>query len=315
MSHSQVSSLLLGALVSDAACLGLHWLYDADRIAKIAEANGGRVAFTPVDPVHFDGVAGYFAHAARSNGMLTQYGEVLWLAMRSLISTGGFDVQAYSEAFVAHFGPGGSYQGYIDRPTRGALENIAAELAPSGIDDDQNPAVATLPAIFARYHGTSELAAQRVAAMQVTNVNDVAEAYSAAFAHLMGLVLDGTQLQEALSETVAAAPETIRSELSDALKTDQEDSVIYAGQVGRACHLPTAGPVAFHVLKHSDTYTEAVERNISAGGDSAGRSLVIGAVMGAVHGIATPTGVPLEWVLKMKDGPAIWQDCLALGHI
>lgn len=72
MTDTQVSSLLLGAVVSDAACLGLHWLYDPERIAEIAAAQGGHVAFTPVDPQHFEGVAGYFAHW-RYHGLRARY--------------------------------------------------------------------------------------------------------------------------------------------------------------------------------------------------------------------------------------------------
>lgn len=315
MTDTQVSSLLLGAVVSDAACLGLHWLYDPERIAEIAVAQGGHVAFTPVDPQHFEGVAGYFAHGTRSNGMPTQYGEVLLLTMRAMIANAcAFDVAKYSQAFAAHFGPGGRYCGYIDRPTRGALENIAAERIPSGIDDDQNPAIAGLPALVARYHGTPELTPMRVAAMQVTNVNKVAAAYSASFAQVMGSVLDGTSLQEALTKTVNSADPIIRAELADALTTATEDSTEYAGAVGRACHLPTAGPVAFHILRQSNSFAEAIERNIRAGGDSAGRSIPIGAIMGCVHGIATPTGIPLEWILRLRDGQAVWRDCLALAQ-
>jgi hypothetical protein len=58
------------------------------------------------------------------------------------------------------------------------------------------------------------------------------------------------------------------------------------------------------------------ERNILAGGDSAGRSILIGAVMAHVHGVATETGIPLSWVLQMEDGPSLWQECemLASSH-
>ncbi|CAN0603008.1 unnamed protein product, partial [Ectocarpus sp. 12 AP-2014] len=180
MSHSQTSEMLLGALVSDAATLGLHWLYDADRIAEIAARRGGHCAFTPVDAANYEGVQGYFAHGARHSGMLTQYGEVLRLAIKSMnANAGAFDVASYQATFAAHFGPGGTYQGYIDRPTRAALSNIAEERVPSGLDDDQNPAVARLPAILAGYHGQDTLAEMVTQAMEVTNVNDVAGAYSA----------------------------------------------------------------------------------------------------------------------------------------
>ena len=314
MTQPKTSDMLFGALIADAACLGLHWIYDPARIADIAARQNGRSAFTPVDAANYEGTKGYFAHGGRDNGMLTQYGEVLRLTIQSMNANGGaFDVAAYQKAFVAHFGPGGRYQGYIDRPTRAALSNIAAEQSPSGIDDDQNPAVARLPAIVARYHGQADLPQVMTQAMQVTNVNDIAAAYGAAFADVLTRVLGGAPLGESLEAAAAASDEAIRADLTGALSTADDNSTDYAGAMGRACHLPTAGPIAFHILKHSASYAEAVERNILAGGDSAGRSIFIGAVMGAVHGIATPSGIPLAWALTLQDGAGIWQDCVHLG--
>lgn len=314
MTHSKNSALLLGALVADAASLGVHWLYEPDRIEEIAKRQGGHTAFTPVDAANFENTKAYFAHGLRSNGMLTQYGEVLRLTIQSMNANGGtFDVAAYQAAFTAHFGPGGTFRGYIDRPTRAALDNILNEQVPSGIDDDQNPAVARLPAIFAKYHGTDALNDKLVEAMEVTNVNDVAAAYSAAFADVLSRVAKGEGVNVALQSGANAADPLIKADLLGALSTDDDNSTDYAGLMGRACHLPTAGPIAFHILKHSADYREAVERNNLAGGDSAGRSIFIGAVMGLAHGIATDKGIPLAWVLQLQDNAAIWHECEALG--
>ncbi len=56
-----IASMLVGSLVADAASLGVHWLYDPERIADIASRQGGRSAFTPIDAKNFEGVRGYFA--------------------------------------------------------------------------------------------------------------------------------------------------------------------------------------------------------------------------------------------------------------
>ena len=307
------AEMLFGALIADAASLGVHWLYDPDRIAEIAKAQNGRTVFTPVDAANYADTKGYFAHAARKNGQQTQYGEVLHLAMTVIDRDSGFDEGAYQTAFAAHFGAGGSYHGYIDRPTRGALANIDAQTVPTGIDDDQLPAIATLPAILARYFGSADLDAHRQSAMRVTNVNDVAAQYSAVCADVLTRVLSGETLPEALNAAASAAHTDIRSDLTQALTTDEANSTVYAGQVGRACHLPTAGPVMFHILARSNSYAEAVERNNLAGGDSAGRSLFLGAVMGACHGVGSDTGVPLDWALLLADRAQTWRLCQSVA--
>ena len=183
MGMDRKAAALFGALVADAAALGLHWIYDPARIASVADEHGS-AAFVPIDPANFAGVPAYFAHGARCDGMQSQYGEVLRLMIHSLLDHDGLDVAAYQAAFVAHFGAGGSYQGYIDRPTRGMLENVAADVTPTGIDDDQLPAVATLPAVAVCYDG-AEQAEKLAQARAVTHVNGVADAYAAVCAQVL----------------------------------------------------------------------------------------------------------------------------------
>lgn len=305
---NRAADMLFGALIADAASLGLHWLYDPARIAEIADARGS-AAFAPVNAAQYDGAKGVFVHHARKDGMLTQYGELLALSLRVIADRGEFDAAAYRRAFAGHFGAGGDYTGYIDRPTRGALANIAAEREATGIDDDQLPAVATLPAIVARYHGAPDLDAQRRTAMEVTNINPVANGYSAAFSNLLTRLLATQDLGAALRATAEEAQENVGSALQSALDSTEPDTVAFAEDVGRACHLPMGGPVIFHILAHSTTPQDAIERNIRTGGDSAGRAIVLGAALGAAHGIAA---FPLDWALRLRDGHTLWQTCRAV---
>ena len=315
-SQASLPNLLIGALVSDAASLGVHWLYEPDRIAQISNARDGSAAFVPVDEKNYENTKGYFAHSERRLGMLTQYGESLYLAIKSMDRMGGvFDPAQYQTQFSEHFGPGGRYCGYIDRPTRGTLENIAKGiLTPSGVDDDQLPALSRLPAILAGYLGTPHLETQAIAAMEVTNVNAVAAGYTRVFVDLFMRLQDGHDLGTALIETANAAPEGQQALLLDALRSDETNSTIYGEKTGRACHLPMAGPLIFHILKHATSYRDAVERNLLAGGDNAGRSLMIGAVMAFLHGIDTPQGIPMEWVLKTERLDHIWEASQRLVH-
>jgi len=292
MTHS---AALLGALVADAASMGLHWLYDTDRIAQVVK-DTGHAAFCPNKAAHFDGAKGYYAHANRRDGQFTQYGEVTYLAARIIDQNGKFDVAAYQTAFAAHFGAGGPYAGYIDRPTRGTIENITAgNLAPSGIDDDQHPAIATLPALIAA--GQTNLQE----AMQVTNVNAVASDYGTRFAQLLNDCLANRPLGEALANAAQG-----NDLLLAALAAKDTNAVAYGDVTQRACHLPQGMPLAFYILANSTSFADAVEANILAGGDSAGRALIIGSVMGATQGIATQNGIPLEWVLKLDQAAQVW---------
>ena len=292
------AAALMGALVGDAATLGLHWIYDPERIAQVG---GDNPAFVPIDQANYEGVRAFFAHGARKNGDLSQYGETLSLALNILSSKGEFDVESYQDAYLAHFGAGGSYQGYIDRPTRGTVDNILADKRhPSGIDDDQHPAIATLPALVARYHKTPDFHAKVTEAVQVTNVNKDADHYSTIFVDLLGDVLSGTALDQAL---VAAAKRDPL--LQAALDTDETDSTAYGEITGRPCHLSQGMPLAFHVLSNTDSYQSAIEANIRAGGDSCGRAIMIGSLAGASYGL---TAIPLEWMFALNSSAQNWTD-------
>lgn len=295
------AAAVLGASVADAAALGLHWIYDPARIAQVADAHG-RAAFLPIDAENYKDVPAYFAHAARTNGDLSQYGEAMRLTLGA-IGPDGFDVAAYQDAFTQHFGPGGGYRGYIDRPTRGTLDNLAKDVkAPSGIDDDQLPAITRLPVVVA-FGAPQDVDA----AIQVTNVNDIATAYGQVFAMLLRDVLQGTPVRDALTHAAQK-----HDDLQAALDADEADSVAYGEITGRACHLPMAMPLAFHIMARADSFADAINRNIRAGGDSCGRAMIIGSVMGAAHGIEGQ-GIPLDWILQTNAGADIWRGCAALA--
>jgi ADP-ribosylglycohydrolase len=310
------ADLLLGALVADAACLGLHWIYNVDRVAEVTARQNGQCAFTPVEARNFEGIK-TFAHKDRENGMFTQIGEVLRLAIQSMNANNGkFDVAAYQSAFASFFGAGGPFVGFVDRPTRGALANIAIDVQPSGIDDNQTPALARLPAILVAYQDQDQLAAMIETAMAVTNINAETTAFSNVFADLALRIMNGEALETALLAAANGADDIAKTDLLNALNTSEDDTVVFAGingLMGRACYLSAAGPVMFHILARSTSYQEAIERNILAAGDTAGRAIMLGAIMARIHGVATPTGVPLSWVLQLKDGAEIWQECKTLA--
>jgi ADP-ribosylglycohydrolase len=140
--------MIWGALVADAASLGLHWIYAQPRIHRIAPE---KPEFLEPDPTNYEGVPAYFAHGQRHAGDLSMYGEGMLVLLRSLRETGDFDWQRYAQQFSSHFGFGGEYVGYIDTPTRGTLINLIrqdedhreeAMSVPFDGDEDEKHAVA-----------------------------------------------------------------------------------------------------------------------------------------------------------------------------
>ena len=297
-----ITGAVLGALVADAASLGLHWLYEPARLAQIAAR--GDIAFLEPDATHYRDCKGYFAHGAKRAGELSGYGEYCRLMLCHLAARdGAFDCAEYQGEFLRHFGPGGTYVGYVDRPTRLTLIRLMGADAqggypqPSGVDDDQLPALACLPALVAaavqRGVAREVLLDSVDAAVRVTNDNPVARDAARVAAGLLAAMLRGGTCADAIAEALALAPAALAADLRAALAGDALDAPAAAARFGAACHVGQGLPVMVHILSHARGYAEAIRANILAGGDSCGRSIVLGAVFGACG------GVPLDWLVRL----------------
>ena len=69
---------------------------------------------------------------------------------------------------------------------------------------------------------------------------------------------------------------------------------------GLHCDLGAGVPSVMHNLKTAAGYTEAIRRNLYAGGDNCGRAIVLGAVCGAQFGMDGANGIPDEWLDRVK---------------
>ncbi len=286
--------MVLGALVGDAASLGLHWIYDQPRIAELG---GNTPEFRATTVQHYAGVPSYFAHPLKSVGDLTQYGEQVLVLLRALVASGGsYDQAAYNAAFTAHFGYGGTYVGYVDHATRGTLDNLAGGDAdqPNGAADTQLPAIAKLPALLVAGQETHS-----VAAIRSTNNTDVAEAWGRITTAMLCAARDGGGVDAVVKSALDAADADTRPALEAVLAAADQSPVDFIAKTGMACELSYGIPGVLHILLNTEGYEQGLRENILAGGDSCGRAILLGGVLGAIH------GVPESWQARLKSGSEV----------
>ncbi len=297
---------IIGALTADAAALGLHWLYDTERIAQIEKTKG--LVFLPPCADDYAGVSGYFAHGKKQAGDLSAYGELCLLMLRHIARHGKFYRVDYQSEYRGYFGPGGGYQGYIDSPTRQTLQTLLP-LKPedfplqSGADDDQFAALAALPAIVATHRESQDALNNKIEqVVRLTNHNDTAVAAAQYAGCVLLAVLNGQSVQQALADSLPHAGEKLRPLLEEALQVKTLDCAAVAKHFGNACHVPQGLPVIVHIANHANDYRTAIEENIRIGGDSCGRSIMLGAIMAAHTAQQNDfNSIPLEWVSRLRN--------------
>ena len=296
----------LGALVADAATMGFHWLYDQPRIAALA---GDAPEFRAPNARDFKDDAGetlgYFAHAGKRPGDPSHYGAQMIAMADALAASGRYEPLAYAEAFRAAFGYGGTWTGYIDRPTRQTLDAMAAAEAAEtpitgcGADDEQLPALSKLPPLVAAHHDDPDLLDKVESAVRITNDRDDSAAWGRAAALMIRAAIHGDDPAAAIEAARGVAPE-IDAQIAEALALRAETTEVVATKFALHCHLDVAFPVMTHAIATATSYREAVRANIRAGGDNCGRSILIGAVLGACFGGDGDAGVPAEWLAKLR---------------
>ncbi|GAA3532214.1 ADP-ribosylglycohydrolase family protein [Zobellella aerophila] len=293
---------LLGVLVADAASLGLHWLYDRERIAEVVQREGGCVFLTP-NAADYRGVAGYFGYPDKGSGDLSGYGETALLAAEVVATESGWNSAAYRQAFVRYFSAGGRYQGYIDQPTRAlltALQGPAEDWPPeSGCDDEQTPALATIPALCACYSDLSELKLRVKAATAVTHRLPEVQQAGQALAHGLNLLLRGAPLEQALQAVNDSLPGEWQARARSACEGRPGLNEL-AEQWGTGCGLHESLPLSLALIKRADSYSRAITDNILLGGDSCGRALLVGALAAAHWGMGEK-GIPVGWLLRLNE--------------
>lgn len=307
-----------GALVADAASLGLQWIYEPARLAEIA--GRGDVAFLAPDQANYEGCKGTFAHGRKRSGDLSGYGEYCALMLRHLAEREGrFSRVGYQSLFRKYFGPGGAYVGYVDRPTRLTIQKLlpfedpASYPQPSGVKDEQLPALAALPAVVACAHrggrDRDALLDEIEHVVRVTSDEAAAVQAGRVAGAVLYELLAHTSIEGALQCGVEQAGGALAGRLLAALAEPQFDALAAAERFGAGGHVEQGLPVIFHILANRMTYPEAVRANILAGGDSCGRSILLGAAMGVLD------VVPMSWVARLHglEDFSRWIALLELG--
>lgn len=286
---------VVGGFVSDAATMGLHWIYDDEKLAGlVAQKPSGPEFFTPPSCPFYN----------YESGALSPYGDEVLPLLQDVATRGEFDPVEFGQV---------SY--LAAKAYTGRLNHIFKELVVKGDAGLKYPDLASeskdlqgatkVPVLLARYIDapTDVLLEKVVQATKVHQIGQEAEEAAVAAALLLQQVVQGVSVKDAIAtlpanNKIGATTRTQIQQVIDDVSAKKFVSAIAAvATYGKSCSLPGVLQGSLFVLLTSDNYVDAVRANMAAGGDNCSRSIIIGAISAAAAAPGSDP-VPAEWQQK-----------------
>jgi ADP-ribosylglycohydrolase len=268
-------AIVEGALDADRLCLGPHWVYDQEEIAR-------RI---PRADVPHDPISQY--HPGKKAGDQTHYGDQLALLARHLREAGAFDLHAWAAVWRAFWEDPATIS-YRDKATRETLANLQSGLAPgkAGSGSSDLAGASGIAALFLlRWPDEMALlqACRELAAF--THNQPQVVAASEFFARVILATGGGASVPDAVDQAGGALQdERLRAWLEAGRKSavSEEPDADALRRHGLSCDVDGGFAGVCHLLaRYPDRLETALIANAMAGGDSAARGIPIGAIRGA----------------------------------
>ncbi|MEN8147266.1 MAG: ADP-ribosylglycohydrolase family protein [Campylobacterota bacterium] len=270
---NRLQAALWGAFYGDAYALGAHWLYDTHQISK-SEFDTKRFN-DPLTDYHKGKVAGDFTH----------YGDqMLWL-LDGVANEDDFTVQSFSKLWEGRMS---SYEGYVDGASKQTLEALTEGKSSLGCGSSSNDLSVVgrmMPLVYA-YHNDMDKMMEYVKLHTVfTHMTKELVESAAYFNELILAVSLGAEIRRAIEEIALAYPENIQKWVDEGVEKAEHESIEAIKALGQSCSVEGGFAAVIYLLVRFSDFQEAMEANVLAGGDSAARGMIVGAVLGAYGGM------------------------------
>ncbi len=284
-----VNALVLGSFLADSLSLGVHWIYDAARIEK----DFGRVEsfLKPLSNSY---------HPTKEKGEFTHYGDQAMVLLESLASRGEFDLRDFSSRWQTLFR---NYRGYYDQATKATLQNITQgkPLNEIGSSSSDLAGASRIAPLVAPYRDNLEALINAAKAQtRMTHNNPLVIESAEFFARVCWDVLRGQSPVAAMEETAKErfGDHPVSGWVKEGVASRAQKSVKAIAQLGQSCHVDEAFPAVVHLIaRYEEDLKEALIQCVMSGGDSAGRGMIVGMVLGAHLG---EKSLPHEWLSSLK---------------
>jgi ADP-ribosylglycohydrolase len=328
--ESQNNSKSLGALyglcIGDALAMPVHWYYNRQALLRdygqvtdylaphnphpdsilwrskyVARNSRGEILH---DQANYWGQRGVHYHQFLAAGENTLNIKISQLLIESLMQNGGYDPDDFLKRYIQFMtAPGKHRDTYIEECHRNFFENYARGASPRncGVDEKHIGGLVGIIPIIVFYRNTPAKARDKALEHLALTHPGIKMADAASLViELLLRILEGKPLQNAILEEI----EKQRTPLvghAFVKWLDHPDDMIIGPRFSTACYVEDSVPAVLYLaLKYHADPENALIVNTNLGGDNAARGSVLGALLGAYHGIE---GFPGRWIDGLVDPP------------
>jgi ADP-ribosylglycohydrolase len=292
--EKKVKDLILASLVTDAYCLGTHWVYDENQLRSA--------------PVDFNSLNAPMAmwHKGKTAGDFTHYGDqTYWLyefieENKETIEDGvetykSFDANEFLKFWENKMS---SYDGYVDGACRNTLENIKNGVTPSGSASSDLSIVGRVAPLLLASSSESEFLKNVEDFTALTHNSQLAKNASRFFAKVIIDRFKGLSTIEAIEKNKESFDTQIQGYVNQGLASKNKVSFDAIREFGPACGVDGGFAGVIHLLCKYDNLKDMLIANAKAGGDSSARAMIASIIFMVDKPISQ---IPASWLnIKVK---------------
>jgi len=323
---SRARGAVLGMLIGDALAMPVHWYYDR---AALLRDYGRVLDYLDPLPHHPDSIlwrseyrapnergeilhdqARYWGrknvhyHQFLKAGENTLNIQIVRLLIDSITENGKYRFQDFLDRYVAFMTtPGRHRDTYIEECHRNFFARYAQGVSPEkcGVKEKHIGGLVGIVPLVVYYKSRPDLARESALAhLALTHPGKRMRDAANLFVDLLLPLLGGGFVGPVLEEQLAAQRNPLLGHPFSRWLAEADETVV-GRRLSTACYVEHAVPaVVYLALKYRDDPEAALIANTNLGGDNAGRGAVLGALLGAAHGVE---GFPERWVRQLASLP------------
>jgi ADP-ribosyl-[dinitrogen reductase] hydrolase len=324
--HSKSRGTLCGLCIGDALAMPVHWYYNRQALAEdygwvsdylaprnphpdsilwrssyVAPNARGEILH---NQAQYWGQKGIHYHQFLKAGENTLNVQICRLLIESINQTGTYNADDFLRRYITFMTTPGNHQDtYIEECHRNFFANYARGLAPSSCGHEEKHIgglVGIVPIVVFYFKQPKKAREAALAHLALTHPGLKMETAGSLVIDILLKVLNGVPLKKAILEEI----ETQNNPLLGHPFTkwlDDPDEWVIGPRLSPACYVEDSVPAVIYLaLKYHQDPEKALIVNTNLGGDNAARGSVLGALMGALHGVEK---FPRRWIDGLVHPP------------